>query len=214
MQCSRWAQYRCRKYRDWLVFALLSGGLELQHRRRQRNAGSQRRGFQYRSWRCSAPAQYHWHTERGGWNCLPCSQRYWRIQQCCRRFALFNNTTGEFNNAHGREALNANVDDTENNAFGDFAMLDNTSGSMNTAVGDNALEDCTTGGSNVAIGKNACTNVVTGDGNMRRVLAMKFDSSASATPPSLIMTALSSASSVGRLMRAAPSLCWSMAIKR
>src|SRR6266496_1908367 len=34
------------------------------------SAGPQhyRRGFQYRSWRCSAVAQHHWHTEHGRGN--------------------------------------------------------------------------------------------------------------------------------------------------
>jgi hypothetical protein len=75
-------------------------------------------------------------------------------------------TTGAFNNAHGREALNANVDGIGNEAFGDFAMLDNTHGSANTAVGDSALEDYVDGNFNVAIGRNAGTNVTSGSGNI------------------------------------------------
>ena len=81
-------------------------------------------------------------------------------------FALFNNDSSgsgfaNFNNAHGRNALQANVDGSENNAFGDDAMFFVTTGSFNTAVGDDALDDCTTGFSNVAIGDEAGTDVVT-----------------------------------------------------
>src|ERR1043166_7059994 len=86
-------------------------------------------------------------------------------------FALFNNDSsglglGNFNNAHGRNALFSNVDGQENNAFGDLAMLENTSGSSNTAVGDDALDFCTTGNSNTAIGDEAGTNLVDGEGNI------------------------------------------------
>ncbi len=77
-------------------------------------------------------------------------------------FALFNNDSSglglaNFNNAHGRNALQANVDGTQNNAFGDDAMFDNTTGSFNTAMGDDALDGCTTGSSNVAVGDEAGT---------------------------------------------------------
>ena len=83
-------------------------------------------------------------------------------------FALFNNDSSgsgiaNFNNAHGRNALQANVDGSENNAFGDDAMFFVTTGSFNTAVGDDALDGCTTGFSNVAIGDEAGTDVVLGD---------------------------------------------------
>jgi len=82
-------------------------------------------------------------------------------------FALFNNDSSglglaNFNNAHGRNALQANVDGTQNNAFGDDAMFDNTTGSFNTAMGDDALDGCTTGSSNVAVGDEAGTAVVAG----------------------------------------------------
>ena len=82
-------------------------------------------------------------------------------------FALFNNDSSglglaNFNNAHGRNALQANVDGTQNNAMGDDVMFNVTTGSFNTAVGDDALDFCTTGFSNVAIGDEAGTDVVAG----------------------------------------------------
>ena len=82
-------------------------------------------------------------------------------------FALFNNDSSglglaNFNNAHGRNALQANVDGSQNNAFGDDVMFNVTTGSFNTAVGDDALDFCTTGFSNVAIGDEAGTLVATG----------------------------------------------------
>jgi hypothetical protein len=83
-------------------------------------------------------------------------------------FALLNNDSSglglaNFNNAHGGNALQANVDGSGNNAFGDEAMFSNTTGSFNTAFGDDALDACTTGFSNVAVGDEAGTDVVTGD---------------------------------------------------
>jgi hypothetical protein len=82
-------------------------------------------------------------------------------------FAMLNNDSSgnglaNFNNAHGRFALQANVDGTQNNAFGDEAMFSNTSGNFNTAVGDDALFSNDTGSSNVAVGDEAGTDVVTG----------------------------------------------------
>jgi hypothetical protein len=85
-------------------------------------------------------------------------------------FALFNNDSsglgfGNFNNALGRGALEANVDGTQNNAFGDLALTDNVSGSFNTGMGDDALFDCT-GNSNTALGDEAGSNVGDGEGNI------------------------------------------------
>jgi hypothetical protein len=82
-------------------------------------------------------------------------------------FALFNNDSSRsglanFNNAHGRGALEANVDGSENNALGDLALTANTTGSHNTGMGDDALDSCVDGSSNVAIGDEAGTDVVHG----------------------------------------------------
>jgi hypothetical protein len=79
-------------------------------------------------------------------------------------FALMNNDSsglglGSFNNAHGRNALQANVDGSQNNAFGDDAMFFNTTGSFNTAVGDDALDNNVDGSSNIAIGDEAGTGL-------------------------------------------------------
>jgi len=77
-------------------------------------------------------------------------------------FALLNNDSdgaglANFNNAHGRFALQANIDGTQNNAFGDEAMFSNTSGSFNTAVGHDALFS-NNGDQNIAIGDGAMLN--------------------------------------------------------
>lgn len=85
-------------------------------------------------------------------------------------FALMNNDSsglgfGEFNNAHGRGALEFNVDGGENNAFGDLALNQNVSGSFNTAMGDDALF-FSTGNSNTALGDEAGSALITGEGNI------------------------------------------------
>ena len=86
-------------------------------------------------------------------------------------FALMNNDSSglglaAFNNAHGRSALQANIDGSQNNAFGDDAMFFNTTGSFNTAIGDDALDGCTTGNSNTALGDEAGSNLIDGEGNI------------------------------------------------
>jgi hypothetical protein len=85
-------------------------------------------------------------------------------------FALLNNDSSgsglaNFNNAHGRFALQGNVDGAQNNAFGDLAMEFNTTGSFNTAVGDDALLN-SNGDSNTAIGDEAGSNLTTGIQNI------------------------------------------------
>ena len=85
-------------------------------------------------------------------------------------FALYNNDSSgsglaNFNNAHGRGALFANVDGTENNALGNLALTSNVSGSQNTAVGDDALFNCT-GNSNTALGDEAGSNLTGGEANI------------------------------------------------
>jgi hypothetical protein len=84
--------------------------------------------------------------------------------------ALFNNDsdgagTANFNNAHGRLALSANVDGTENEAFGDLALESNLA-SHNTAMGDDALDFNTTGDSNTAVGREAGDTIVDGSHNV------------------------------------------------
>src|SRR5437016_12544117 len=79
-------------------------------------------------------------------------------------FALLNNDSSgsglaNFNNAHGRFALQANVDGSQNNAFGDLAMEFNTTGSFNTAFGDDALDNNVDGSFNVAIVDEAGTGL-------------------------------------------------------
>ena len=85
-------------------------------------------------------------------------------------FALFNNDSSglgaaNFNNAHGRGALEANVDGTQNNALGDLALTSNVSGNFNTGIGDDALFNCT-GNSNTALGDEAGNSVAGGEGNI------------------------------------------------
>ena len=74
-------------------------------------------------------------------------------------FALFNNTTAFFNNAHGRNALFNTTEGSENNAFGDLAMENNTTGASNTAIGDDALRFNVDGSGNVAVGDEAGTGL-------------------------------------------------------
>jgi hypothetical protein len=85
-------------------------------------------------------------------------------------FALNNNDSdgagnASFNNAHGRDALLANVDGTENEAFGDLALESNLA-SHNTAMGDDALDFNTTGDSNTAVGREAGDTCVDGSHNV------------------------------------------------
>jgi hypothetical protein len=84
-------------------------------------------------------------------------------------FALLNNDSSgsgfaSFNNAHGRFAMQANIDGTQNNAFGNEAMFSNTTGNFNTAVGSEALHECIAGSNNTAVGDLALQNS-TGDFN-------------------------------------------------
>ncbi len=86
-------------------------------------------------------------------------------------FALLNNDSSgsglaNFNNAHGRNALQANVDGDENDAFGDDAMFFNTTGTENTAMGDDSLDSNTTGSGNTAVGKEAGNAIIDGVDNV------------------------------------------------
>jgi hypothetical protein len=66
------------------------------------------------------------------------------------------------NNAHGRGALESNVDGGGNNAFGKWALRENVSGGGNTAIGDDALFNCN-GNQNVGVGHGAGFLVTTGN---------------------------------------------------
>ena len=65
------------------------------------------------------------------------------------------NTTGNYNTASGRFALNANTTGSNNTAMGMFALRVNTTGRDNTAVGMYTLYENTTGNYNTATGANA-----------------------------------------------------------
>ena len=96
-------------------------------------------------------------------------------------FALFGDSTGnyntaigvgaldlnnaDFNTATGAAALLLNTTGTQNTAVGTDALALNDSGSANTATGYFALENNTTGGDNTAIGFDALGNNTTGGGN-------------------------------------------------
>jgi hypothetical protein len=70
--------------------------------------------------------------------------------------------SGNANNAHGRDALESNVDGSGNNAFGKSALLENVSGGGNTAIGDDALFNCN-GNQNVGVGHGAGFLITTGN---------------------------------------------------
>ena len=96
-------------------------------------------------------------------------------------FALFVNSTGnyntalgvgaldlnnaDFNTATGAAALLLNTTGTQNTAVGTDALALNDSGSANTATGYFALYNNTTGGDNTAIGSEALLNNTTGSDN-------------------------------------------------
>src|SRR5438093_879940 len=96
-------------------------------------------------------------------------------------FALFVNSTGnyntalgvgaldlnnaDFNTATGAAALLLNTTGTQNTAVGTDALALNDSGSANTATGYFALMNNTTGGDNTAIGWEALLNNTTGSDN-------------------------------------------------
>jgi trimeric autotransporter adhesin len=96
-------------------------------------------------------------------------------------FALFVNSTGnyntalgvgaldlnnaDFNTATGAAALLLNTTGTQNTAAGTDALALNDSGSANTANGYFALYNNTTGGDNTAIGSEALLNNTTGSDN-------------------------------------------------
>jgi hypothetical protein len=75
------------------------------------------------------------------------------------------NTTGNFNTAHGRNALVSNSTGSGNTANGINALLSNTTGVSNSAHGTNALQNNTTGSNNTATGDVALVFNTTGVGN-------------------------------------------------
>jgi len=76
---------------------------------------------------------------------------------------LQSNTTGSDNTANGISALNNNTAGHSNTASGILALSNNTTGNYNTAVGDTALAFNTTGSNNIALGVTAGNAVVTAD---------------------------------------------------
>jgi hypothetical protein len=79
-------------------------------------------------------------------------------------FALFANTTGNYNTALGAGALDLNNAD-DNTAIGAAALLLNTTGTDNTANGVDALAFNDSGGGNTAAGSFALFNNTTGSDN-------------------------------------------------
>ena len=78
-------------------------------------------------------------------------------------YALFSDTTGNFNTGVGGGALTLNNGDS-NTAVGAAALLLNTTGTENVAVGTDALVFNDSGSSDTAVGVQALFNN-TGDGN-------------------------------------------------
>jgi hypothetical protein len=70
-------------------------------------------------------------------------------------FALYSNTTGDFNTAVGDSALYSTTTGASNTAVGDSALYSTTTGASNTATGLVALFHNTTGGGNTANGAQA-----------------------------------------------------------
>ncbi len=79
--------------------------------------------------------------------------------------ALFNNTTGLYNNAMGFQALNKNTTGSNNTAVGIDALYNNTIGNRNTAMGQSSLYSNTTGIANTAIGVDAMNASAVADSN-------------------------------------------------
>lgn len=75
-----------------------------------------------------------------------------------------NNSSGNFNNAFGDNALLTNSTGNNNVAFGSSALLKNTTGNDNTAIGNRALHEGTTAVANTAVGYEALySNTVSGE---------------------------------------------------
>jgi hypothetical protein len=81
------------------------------------------------------------------------------------RYALNVLTTGQSNVAIGDNALQAHTSGIENTAVGYQALNSNTTASYNTAVGRNSLVNCTTGTHNTVIGHNSGDTITTGTKN-------------------------------------------------
>jgi hypothetical protein len=79
-------------------------------------------------------------------------------------YALYSDTTGNFNTGVGAGALALNNGDS-NTAVGTAALLLNTSGTGNTAVGTDALVNNDSGNYNTATGSNALSSNTTGHDN-------------------------------------------------
>ena len=97
-------------------------------------------------------------------------------------YALYSNTTGNYNAANGVNALYSNTTGQQNAGTGVNSLLSNTTGSFNTAMGASALKTNSlgsnntafgvnsllnnNGSSNVGLGVNAGKNLTTGSGNV------------------------------------------------
>jgi hypothetical protein len=79
--------------------------------------------------------------------------------------ALYSNTTGESNSAVGYQALYFNTTGVNNTAHGFRALYSNTTGANNSATGIYALYNNTTGANNTATGTNALISNTTGANN-------------------------------------------------
>ena len=75
------------------------------------------------------------------------------------------NTTGSYNVAVGRQALDANSTSDGNTAIG-YASLTSCTTSNCTGLGFGSLQNVTTGSENVGVGKDAIKSVTTGSSNI------------------------------------------------
>jgi hypothetical protein len=80
-------------------------------------------------------------------------------------YALYHNTTGNYNTAVGDTALQPNTIGAQNSALGFQALSGNTTGGNNTAVGFNSLLNNTIGSDNTVVGSDALDQNTTGGSN-------------------------------------------------
>jgi hypothetical protein len=79
-------------------------------------------------------------------------------------YALYNNTSGQYNSAFGNAAMHKNTTGSLNNAFGYWALYWNLTGDGNSAFGHAALFS-TTGASNTAMGARSMQDNTAGSDN-------------------------------------------------
>ncbi len=94
---------------------------------------------------------------KGGWDIVS--------NTAIGNWALFTNTTGNYNTANGYRSLYSNTTGDYNAANGYETLRYNTTGSNNTANGYNSLYSNTTGGYNTANGYRSLYSNTTGDYN-------------------------------------------------